>query len=66
MPAARLREHQQMPHARPMHFDAEVVALGMRLREIRQVLAIAEADLERARRVASEQRGEVQRHWRIR
>ena len=35
-----------MAHAGAMHFDAEVVAFGMRGGKRRQVFAIAEADLE--------------------
>ena len=45
---------QQVADARPVHFDADEVALGSTLRALEQMLAIAEADLERASRDPSE------------
>ncbi len=36
----------QAAHARTMHFDAQVVALGVRGRLVGEVVAVAEADLE--------------------
>jgi hypothetical protein len=56
-----LRQHQHMAHARPMHFDAQVVAIGIRRRQARKVFTVAEADLQYAWRVAAEQRGQVER-----
>ena len=49
-----LSEHQQVPDAGPMHLDAEVVALPMCRRERGEVFAVAESDLERARRAPAE------------
>jgi hypothetical protein len=51
---------QQATDAGAMHLDAEVVALAMRGRERREVLAVAEADLERERRDAAEDGREVE------
>ena len=48
-----------------MHFEAEVIALRMRRGERREVVAVAEADLQRARRVAAEGGVEVERPARI-
>ena len=58
--AVSRREHQPAD-AGAMHFDAEIVALRMRGGERGQVLAVAEADLDDARRAAAEQRIEIQR-----
>jgi len=43
-----------------MHLDAEEIALGSCERALEQVLAVAESDLERTRRLAAEQPIEVE------
>src|SRR5688572_2599753 len=44
-----------------MHLDAEIVALGVHRGERGEMLAVAEADLERTRRATSEQCIEIER-----
>ena len=51
-----LGAQHQVADAGTMHLDAEVVAVRVRCRQRDQRFAVAEADLERARRVAPEQR----------
>src|SRR3954452_8111694 len=55
---------EQAPHARRMHFDAEIIVLGMRLRDCRGSLAHAESDLEHRRCAPSKGAFHVERLWR--
>ena len=52
---------QRAADARAVHLDPEVVAAGMRLGQRHEVLAVTEADLERARRAAPERGGQLER-----
>jgi hypothetical protein len=44
-----------------MHFHADEIASAFRLRRMQQLLAVAEADFEHARRVAAERCDEIAR-----
>ena len=57
----RLDLLQQAAHAGGVHFDAQVVVLGVRLRDRGGGLAHAEADLEDRRGAAPEGRREIER-----
>src|SRR5215472_2336255 len=59
--AVALEREQQAADAGTMHLDAEIVAPGMRARERGEVLAVAEADLERAGGLAAEELPRVER-----
>ena len=52
---------EQRADAGRVHFDADEVGAGQRLRDRRGRVAHAEADLEHLRRVAAERGGEVER-----
>ncbi len=55
------RLQHQVADAGPMHFDAEEIPLRVRRGECDQRFAVAEPDLERACRVAAEDRRQVKR-----
>jgi hypothetical protein len=56
---------QQRADTRAVHFDAEEVALGMAFGEREQRIAVAEADLELARRRAAENIIQINRFKRV-
>ena len=56
-----LDREQQPSDAGTVHVDSQIVPLGMSRRQRREMLAVAEADLDRSRCVAAEQGVEVQR-----
>ena len=54
------RRQHDAADAGPMNFDAEIIPFRMRGSERGQILAVAEADLDHARRAAAEQCIEVE------